>query len=139
MLCGACNNEVEPVHQYAMGRGLIPKCPTCSAPIQASPHTVETTGKNGSVVTDAAVVVAPADADAPAPSPPRQRAPASAPLDILSVAKARLAFVRERIAELRVLEAEEAMLERMLEAAEPALAPRPNGKAHSRANRLETK
>lgn len=118
MLCNACNEDVHPYGQFMFGKGTQYRCPKCNGGMPKPEEDIVTT--SGKDVIDAA----PRVPQAP-PSPVAQPvtvAEAKSPvehMDVLAMAKARLAMVDEHIETLRALESEQALLRRMIEAAEP--------------------
>lgn len=121
MLCRSCDKDVHPFQQFTLERGIVSKCPSCNGGLEAPVSEAVTSGNGGAVhkVEPPLAIVRPI---APVSVPV---APPAAPQnDILAAARTRLETVREAIVSLRQYEAEEAMLERMIAAAEPPSAPR---------------
>lgn len=118
MLCPACNEDVHPYGQFSVGKGTQYRCPKCNGGMPKPEEDVVITGKGPVVVLP---VAPPAPAAEPTVTPTAQDAkPTSVPrVDVLALAKERLAVVDEMIENLRAYEAEQALLRRMIEAAEP--------------------
>lgn len=108
MICRVCNVDVHPFQSLVPGRGMIAKCPRCNGGMPDAESEVETTSDQGEAVAQVA------------PVPVPQTSEHAKPVDILAVAKARLAVVDQLIASLRDYEAEQALLRRMIAAAEPS-------------------
>lgn len=100
--CPKCEKAVHPVRQLRPTGGFVDACPHCGGGVvceaKAEEHRAE-----------------PTVAAAPAARPQKSALPTD---DVLGMAKRRLELVREQIAALRKFEAEEAMLQRMVDAAE---------------------
>jgi len=117
MHCRGCDKDVHPFQQFTLERGIVSKCPSCNGGLEAPASEAVTSGNGGAVhkVEPPLAIVRPI-APASVPAAPQN--------DILAAARTRLETVREAIVSLRQYEAEEAMLERMIAAAEPPPAPR---------------
>lgn len=127
MLCNVCKVDVHPYVQYSAQRGMLHKCPRCDGGLSPTPLTVVsvdaddrpitfTEQRDGDVDHAAEDVVA---VDVPRSVVHAKATPPAQPIDVLAMAKARLATVNELIDQLRAYEAEQALLVRMIEAAEP--------------------
>lgn len=97
--CGRCSQLIRPVRKQRETGETFDSCPMCR---------IEIGSGNPEPVVEQVPRVQPAKAPAKTAAPPD---------DVLAVAEARLAFVLERIEELRKYEVEAAMLERMVAAA----------------------
>lgn len=103
MNCAACKKDVHPVKELDFQRGFLNKCPTC----------------HGGLPDDEAVQPAPKQATKKPATVAHLPKPTSGEQDTLTMVRARHAFVCEQVESLRQFEAEAAMLQRMIEAAEP--------------------
>jgi predicted nucleic acid-binding Zn-ribbon protein len=97
--CTNCEQLVRPARRQRDTGESVDVCPKCGT---------EAGERQSSPVVEQSQRVQPAKVPAK---------PAAPPDDVLAMAEARLAFVRERIDELRKYEVEAAMLERMVAAA----------------------
>lgn len=100
--CPACGSAAWPYQEMTGTGGLVTRCANVECGVSLDPSAATKTA-----------TVTPIRADV------RPIVQAAIPQDdVLGIAKARLAFCQERIAELRKYEAEEARLSRMIHAAE---------------------
>lgn len=95
------HGPVHPVKQLQPTGGFVDLCPKCGGGVVCEGKAEEQREERP-----------------PVPAPSRQSKATAAPTDdVLDIAMRRLAFVREQIVSLRKFEAEEAMLQRMVDAA----------------------
>lgn len=103
--CTKCEKAVHPVRQLRPSGGFVDACPRCGGGVVCEAKADEHRGEAPAAAAPQAMVA----------RHPKSAAPVD---DVLGIAKRRLEHVREQIAALRKFEAEEAMLERMVWAAE---------------------
>lgn len=97
--CPACRKDVHPIQEMGEDMRMRDRCGACGCALDAP------AAPTAPVAPVVAVI-------APAPK-------AAAPADVLTMVRARLDVVRAEIRDVRALEAEAEMLQRMLDAAEP--------------------
>lgn len=107
--CPKCDKSVHPTQTLTPFKGFVNQCPFCGGGVVEVKSDEPVEPKPALRVVNSAKVEPKATPAAHA---------CHEPVDVLSMAKARLVEVRNRIAELRAYEIEESMLERMVSAAE---------------------
>lgn len=118
MLCPACNEDVHPYGQFSLGKGTQYRCPKCNGGMPKPEEYVVSTGK-GTIAVLPVAPPAPVTVEPTATPAAQSTKPTESRVDVLALAKERLATVNEMIENLRAYEAEQALLRRMIEAAEP--------------------
>lgn len=112
--CAVCQVDVHPYTELRIG-GPVTKCPRCRGGLVAESADSVTTRIDEASNEAAPLPNVPATVE----QLPRAVVKPSASVDVLALAKERLAVVDEMIENLRAYEAEQALLRRMIEAAEP--------------------
>ncbi len=112
--CAVCQADVHPYTELRIG-GPVTKCPRCRGGLVAE-STESVTARIDEASNEATPLP---NVTAPAEHAPRPVAKPSTSVDVLALAKERLAVVDGLIENLRAYEVEQALLRRMIEAAEP--------------------